>query len=366
MSDTQPSRTTVFSAIGLLAAVTATVAAVTFAGSAQAAGPPDVNLGTAAQFAVLGSEGITRTGPIVVTGLVGSSPQGISGTGVITPSGVERGVADGVVLTAKADLLTAYGQAAGAKTPTTLLAGSIGAGQTITGGTYKEAGSLSFTRALTLDGENDPDSVFIIQVGQDFTAATGASVVLTRGAQACHVYWQIGNDAVIQTGVQFQGNILAGNDISALTGATFVGRLLTNDGAVTLDTNTITRPVCTTATTPPPGTPTATPTPTTPAPTASTPSPPRSTPTPGRGTTGTPGDDDDDFDEGQALGGPTGDSDSGTPTAAGAPSGSGAPSTGLPDTGGPSRLLAPFGAAAVLVGAGLVLATRRRRGLHAA
>ncbi|MET1038367.1 MAG: ice-binding family protein [Aeromicrobium sp.] len=345
------------------------VAAVSFASSARAAGPPDVLLGTAADFSVLGHDGITKTGPIAVTGLVGSTPTGISGTGVISPSGVERDIADVDVAIAKADLLIAYGQAAGAQTPTTALAADIG-NRTLTGGTYNRAGSLGFTGTLTLDGENDPNSVFIIQVGQDFTTATGASVVLTRGAQACHVYWQIGNDAVIEVDTAFKGNILAGNDISAKTRATFEGRLLTNTGAVTLDTNTITNPVCATATTPAPTVTTPAPTTTTPTatPTRATPRPTATTPARGRGGAGD-SDDSDDSDSdggGSGSGGPTG-TDGGGTTSGGGSDGDGSSTTstpGLPDAGGPPWYLAPLGGVVVLAGLGVAIAARAPRGMH--
>ncbi|MET0931135.1 MAG: ice-binding family protein [Aeromicrobium sp.] len=357
-------------ALPLAAAVAAmttviVVAAVSFASSARAAGPPDVLLGTSAQFAVLGHDGITKTGPITVTGLVGSAPTGISGTGVITPSGVERGIADGQVATAKADLLVAYGQAAGAQTPTTNLTGQIG-NRTITGGTYNQAGSLNFTGQLTLDGENDPNSVFIIQVGADFTTATGASVILTRGAQACHVYWQIGNDAVIEVDTAFKGNILAGNDISAKTRATFEGRLLTNTGAVTLDTNTITLPVCVTATTPAPvvTTPTATPS------KKPTPKPTKTTSKPSRGDSGGSDDSDDSDDSDNSdsdtdAGGGTTGTEGGAGDGGSDADGSTTTSTpGLPDAGGPPWFLAPLGGAVVLAGLGIAIAARGPRGLH--
>jgi hypothetical protein len=352
-----------------LAAMTTVVvvAAVSFASTARAAGPPDIRLGTAAAFSVLASDGVTRTGPITVTGLVGSAPTGISGTGVITPTSNERGVASGEVTTAKADLLIAYGQAAAAQTPTVALSADIG-NQTLTGGTYNRAGSLGFNGALTLDGENDPNSVFVIQVAQDFTVETGASVVLTRGAQACRVYWQIGNDAVVKVGVPFQGNILAGNDITAQTSATFVGRLLTNTGAVTLDTNTITNPICATATTSPPTTPTATtPAPTTASPTRPTPRPTRTTPARGRDDADDSSDTDgSDGSESGTDGGSDGDGGSSTGTDGGS-DGDGFTTTGtpgLPDAGGPPWFLAPLGGVVVLAGLGVAVAARTPRGLH--
>jgi uncharacterized membrane protein YgcG len=351
----------------VLAAIIAAlvVAAVSLASAARAAGPPDVLLGTSAQFAVLAADGVTNTGTTNVTGDVGSfATTTVTDNGAILPPGNVRRGPDTVVSDAKGDLLTAFNQAAGAQTSTSLLGPDIG-GQTLTGGTYNRAGSLGFSGTLTLDGENDPSSVFLIQVGQDFTTATGASVLLTRGAQACHVYWQIGNDAVVQVGTAFKGNLLAGNDISALTGATFEGRLLTNDGAVTLDTNTITLPTCAPVVVP-----------TTPAPTLTTPAPTKATPTKAKPTRSTPttskGRHDDDAAGGSGSGGSGSDgSGSGSGGSGSGDGGGDADGTftttstpDLPGAGGPPWFLAPFGGVALLAGLGLVIAARRPRGTH--
>ncbi|MBD8607531.1 DUF3494 domain-containing protein [Aeromicrobium sp. CFBP 8757] len=346
-----------------LAAVIA-VTAVSMAGPARAAGPPDPGLGTALDYSVLAGEGVTNTGSTTVVGLVASAgiQTTVADNGAISPPGNVRRGANLAVSAAKADLLVGYGQAAAAPViPNTPLLGEIG-GQTLTGGTYTRAGSLGFTSTLTLDGENDPSSVFIIQVAADFNVASSAQVVFTRGAQACHVYWQIGNDAVIGTNTDFQGTILAGNDISARTGATFAGRLLSNVGAITLDSNTFTSPTCAAATTPPPTT--ATTAPVTPAPSAST----RPTPRPTRSTDSSDGGSSDG--DGGSSDGSDSDSDgsdggAGDSDAAGGDSfadgGTSSSATGIPDAGGPPMYLAPVGVLAVLLGAGLVVASRRRQ-----
>jgi hypothetical protein len=99
--------------------------------------------------------------------------------------------------------------------------------------------------------------VFIFQVGSALTTASGSRVVLLDGAQACNVYWQIGSSATLGTGSTLRGTILALTSITLTTGATVEGRTLARNGAVTFDTNTITRPSCspaTTGATPTPGT----------------------------------------------------------------------------------------------------------------
>jgi LPXTG-motif cell wall-anchored protein len=154
-------------------------------------------------------------------------------------------------------LVTAYDDAAG-RTPATTVSADLG-GQTLVPGVYNSAAALALTGTLTLDGQNDPDAVFIFQAGSTLTTASSSNVALINGAQACHVFWQVGSSATLGTNSNFTGHVLALTSITATTGATINGQLLARNGAVTLDTNTITNDVCAAVVTP---TPTATATPT--------------------------------------------------------------------------------------------------------
>ena len=55
--------------------------------------------------------------------------------------------------------------------------------------------------------------------------------------------WQVGSSTVLGTYTEVAGNFLTQTSISAQTGAKIDGRLLTQTGAVTLDTNNIVRTV---------------------------------------------------------------------------------------------------------------------------
>ena len=225
-------------AAGVLAAVALIAAPVAF--SAQA----PVGLGTDGSFAVLAGSTVTNTGPSVISGSVGLDP----GSAVVGfPPGIVLAgttqVADGVALQAKSDLVTAYNDAAG-RSSTATVSGDL-AGRTLTSGVYTSASSLGLSGALTLDAQGDPNAVFVFQAGSSLIVGSGSQVNLIGGAQACNVYWQVGSSATIGTGAAFVGNILALTSISMTTGATLQGRALARNGAVTLDTNTITSPLCT-------------------------------------------------------------------------------------------------------------------------
>lgn len=367
---------------GLLAAsAVAVVALVASANASEAL--PAVNLGSASNFAVLAGSGITNSGATTLTGTagsdIGSSPTGtFTGDTTVTTDGTKYTAVDPIVTAAKDALVTAYDDAVG-RTPATTIAADL-AGQTLVEGVYNSASSIGLTGTLTLDGQNDPDAVFIFQAGSTLTTASGSRVELINGAQACNVFWQVGSSATFGTSTQFVGHVLALTSITATTGATFQGQLLARNGAVTLDTNTIVNDLCAvaaeptvspTATATPTPTETVTPTPTptetvtptpTPTPTETVTATPTPTPTPTETVTATPSPSETPAPEESETVAPT-------PTETPTEEASAAPSptedvtdTGgqLPDTGTPGWVI-PLGIGAVLAAIGAAVFFMRRR-----
>ncbi|MFD9224595.1 ice-binding family protein [Streptomyces sp. NPDC060064] len=210
--------------------------------SARAATPP-VSLATAGNFAVLAASTVTNTGPTTVNGDLGLSP-GTSVTGF--PPGQVNGtqhVADAVALQAKNDLTAAYNDAEG-RPATATVPVELG-GTTKTPGVYQtSAGTLGITGKLTLDAQGDPNAVFIFKAASTLTTASGSSVNLVNGARACNVFWQVGSSATLGTNSTLRGNVMALASITVTTGVTVDGRTLARNAAVTLDSDTITRPNC--------------------------------------------------------------------------------------------------------------------------
>lgn len=217
---------------------------------------------SAANYGAMAGSTITNTGSSVITGKLALSP-GSALTGF--PPGVVTGgtdVANGAAVQAQTDLTTAYNDAAGA-TPFIDMSGQDLGGKTLIPGAYRFSSSAQLTGTLTLDGQGSTNATFIFQIGSTLTTASGSRVVLLNGAGACAVFWQVTTSATLGTGTLFQGNILALSSITMTTGATLGGRALARNGALTLDTNTITAPpaACAFVAAAPPA-PTATPTPT--------------------------------------------------------------------------------------------------------
>tara|TARA_R110002124_G_scaffold22961_2_gene85634 strand:- start:4954 stop:7593 length:2640 start_codon:yes stop_codon:yes gene_type:complete len=114
---------------------------------------------------------------------------------------------------------------------------------TLTRGVYKTAADVTLqTGTLTLDGEGDPDSVFIFTIGGNLTSgAPGGDIVLINGAQAKNIYWRTAGKTVIGTNTNFSGNVFAWSEVNVLTGANVTGRLFAVTDQVTLDANAVTK-----------------------------------------------------------------------------------------------------------------------------
>lgn len=214
-------------------------------GTASAA-VPNVSLGTAAEYAVLGASAVTNTGDSTLDGSLGVSPgSAISGfpPGLVLAPGVIQ-VTNAAAAQAQSDLTAAYVDTAGRPLDATTTA-DLG-GLNLQPGVYAgpSKGALEITGTLTLDGLGDPGSVFIFQTNSSLITASGSSVVLINGAQECNIYWQVGSSATLGTGSVFVGNILALTSVTVNNGVTVHGRAMARNAIVTLDNDVFTRPTC--------------------------------------------------------------------------------------------------------------------------
>jgi hypothetical protein len=298
-----------------------------------------VGLGTASAYSVLGGQAVTNTGPTTLSGDLGVSP-GTAITGF--PPGTVSGATyagDAQAAKAQSDLVTGYKSAAG-RTTTSGVAGDL-VGKTLTSGVYTSSGPIALSGTLTLNGQGNPDAVFVFQIASTLITASSSDVSLTNGAQACNVFWQVGSSATLGTDSNFTGTIMALTSITVTTDTVVKGRALARNGAVTLDDDRFVSPSCNT-TPRPTSTTTSGATTTTTATTPSGTTTATTTPTGGGGS-------------GIAGGGPNGSVGSG-------PTGSLGKGSVLPMTGAGPWLMAFFGAGVVLILVGcMFVATGRSR-----
>jgi type VI secretion system secreted protein VgrG len=239
MKKTNKKKFVVFSLISLLIVMTLPV----MGASVQEA----VNLGTASSFTILAGSTITNTGTSQIGGTAGGNiglhPGTIfTGQTSATISGSVN-LADAVALQAKNDLQVAYNDAIG-RTPVDRIGTELG-GTIVKPGVYDSAdGTFQLTGTLTLDGEGNPNAVFVFKTASTLITASGSNIVMINGATSCNTYWVVGSSATLGTNSSFIGQLMAQASITANTGATIQGKLLALTGAVTLDTNTITNDIC--------------------------------------------------------------------------------------------------------------------------
>ncbi len=199
-------------------------------------------LGTAADFGVLGSSTVTNTGSSVIVGDVGVSPgSAVVGfpPGIVVPPGAIH-AADAVAGQARVDATTAYNTLQGLPAQFNLTGQNLG-GLFLGPAVYAFATSAQLTGVLTLNGQGNSAAQFVFQIGSTLTTASNSAVLLINGANGNNVYWAVGSSATLGTNSVFVGNILAQTSITLNTGASLTcGRALALNGAVTLDSNTIT------------------------------------------------------------------------------------------------------------------------------
>ncbi|HEV2085395.1 MAG TPA: ice-binding family protein [Gemmatimonadales bacterium] len=132
---------------------------------------------------------------------------------------------------------TAYVNAAGRKNPnhTELYAGNIG-GRTLRPGLYKWSNTVRIPSNVTLRG--GAADVWIFQIAGGLTQASATKVILTGGALAKHVFWQVAGVVAIGTTAHLEGEVLSKTAITLKTGASVNGSLLAQT-AVTLQSNRV-------------------------------------------------------------------------------------------------------------------------------
>jgi len=228
-------------------------------GTTAAAGPAPVLLRTAGNYVILAKSGISTTGVTSIVGNLGLSPAAaaaitgfalsVDASGQFSTSSLVTGqirAADyspptpSVLTTAVLDMQTAYTDAAGRTLPdfTELGAGNIG-GLVLAPGLYKWGTGVSIPTSVTLaGGAND---VWIFQIAINLQVANGVVVVLSGGAQAKNIFWQVAGQVALGTTSDFKGILLCQTLIAANTSAVITGRAFAQT-AVTLIATTVTAP----------------------------------------------------------------------------------------------------------------------------
>ncbi|MBJ2355112.1 ice-binding family protein [Sphaerochaeta sp. S2] len=217
-----------------------------------------VPLGTADNYVILAESAVSTTGATAITGDLGLSPAATSAfTGFSLTNATGYATSDLVtgklyasdmaipvpteLTAAVSDVETAYTNAAGRVDPNYLnyATGAIG-GKVLPPALYKWTSAVGIGDDLTLNGGED--EVWIFQISGKLDVASDVTVLLTGGALAENVFWQVTDDVTLGAGAHMEGIILGKTQIILQTGSSVNGRLLAQT-QVTLDAATVVEPV---------------------------------------------------------------------------------------------------------------------------
>ena len=226
-------------------------------GTTASLGPAPVGLGAAGNFVILSKTGISTVPNSIVTGDIGVSPifaTAITGftltlAGPYATSAQLTGRAYAAdyaaptpsnLTTAVLNMQAAYTDAAGRPTPDHLElgTGNIG-GKTLAPGLYKWTSTVIIPTDVTLSG--GANDVWIFQTTGNLTMAGAKNVILSGGAQAKNIFWEVAGNASFGAGAHFEGILLCKTDVTLQTGSSMNGRILSQT-AVALQKATVTKP----------------------------------------------------------------------------------------------------------------------------
>jgi hypothetical protein len=228
-----------------------------------------VTLGTAGNFEILASTGISEAGVSTITGKIGTSPSTSSTIGVacaefagapaantsvygidtaysLAGGGANAGCyATGDVTTAPAAVINmqnAYNYAADATlypaTATELNGGNLTNGEVFAPGVYKWSTAVTIPAAATITLTGTATDVWVFQVAGGVAEGAGAKVLMGGTALASNVFWQSAGVVAIGAGATLNGVVLSKTGITLSAGATVHGKLLAQT-SVTLSGDTV-------------------------------------------------------------------------------------------------------------------------------
>ena len=196
------------------------------------------NLGSTSSFALFTAVGaFNNSGVSTITGDIGTNV-GAFNLDAAVHIGSSH-VADAVSDDAATDVLSAYASLSSVTCGSTI-ATTMGGGQTLLPDVYCLLAASTINGDLILDGQGDPNSLFIFKIDGALATTVGSRILLTNSASLCNVYFQVNGQVDLGENSLFQGTLLVNGAINLLNNATLIGRGLSRDGAINLSENTVT------------------------------------------------------------------------------------------------------------------------------
>ncbi len=199
--------------------------------------PP--NLGATSSFALFTAVGaFSNIGAATnVTGDVGTNAGAFNAFPPGTLVGNQH-VADPTSAQAATAVAAAYSYLFGL-TCDSIIGVTLGNGQVLTPKVYCIGAASTLNGVLTLNGQGDPDALFIFKINGALSTATFSNINLINSASLCNVFWQINGAFSLGDSSVFRGNIIANGQIELLEGSSLFGRGLSKAGAILLHNNLV-------------------------------------------------------------------------------------------------------------------------------
>jgi gliding motility-associated-like protein len=197
-------------------------------------------LGSLSSFGLFTSQGaVANAATSGMVGDIGTHDGAISGFGTSTHVG-EYHNANTVTEQAKIDLQNAYEKLIALPNTITGHTPAFGTGETITTGVYYINGAGSLAGTITLDGQNNPDAIFVFKFNGAFSVAAQSRVILTNLTRRCNVFWISEGAASMGTFTYMKGTVIANKGACTMgANGSMEGRMLSTGGAIGFSTGVL-------------------------------------------------------------------------------------------------------------------------------
>jgi hypothetical protein len=199
------------------------------------------SFGAATNFALFTSAGaVSNAGISNITGAIGTVSGAI--TGFESPT-VLNGLlfqSDAITAQAALDLQHVSNQLRNVPNTNTHHAPAFGGGETVYAGVYNIGGAGSVSGTLTLDGQGNPNAIFIFKFGGAFSTSASTTILLSNSANAENVFWVSEGAIAMAASTTMVGTLIANNGAASMgDGGNLHGRLFSTTGAVSIYNTTV-------------------------------------------------------------------------------------------------------------------------------
>lgn len=191
-----------------------------------------IDLGTASNFVLFtGIGAFDNSGTSTFLGDIGTNAGVISGfpPGIVTGQMYQENSATAQGIT---DLEVAYNYMTGIPCDS-VIGSALGGGQILKTNVYCINAAATLGGTLILDGENDPNALFIIKIEGILDVNAMAKVSLINSALIRNVFWQINGAINVADSAIIKGIFVANGALSFADGSVLDGNALTKQGAIT-------------------------------------------------------------------------------------------------------------------------------------